>query len=71
MSNYRPEVYGLVEGPADAPADVVQRALAVECPDCNVNVFIEHDESDPTGYVLKIAHDASCPWLAAQEVPDE
>jgi hypothetical protein len=65
--DHRPDLWGRVEGPADAPDHIVRRALSIECPDCLVNVFIESDESDPTGYRLNIAHDERCPWLARHE----
>lgn len=65
--DYRPDLYGRVEGPKDTPDHIVQRALAIQCPDCLVNVFIEPEPSDPTGYKLVIAHDGMCPWLAQHE----
>ncbi len=71
LVDYRPDVHGLVEGPAETPQEIVERALAVECPDCLVNVFIERSDQDPTGFELKIAHDASCPWLTAHEKEEE
>lgn len=69
---YRPDVYGLVEGPADAPEALVLMALTVECPDCNVNVFLERCESDSPpfpGWLMTVAHDETCPWLHAREQP--
>lgn len=73
--DHRPDLYGLVEGVADAPDDLVQTALRVTCPGCVPNVFIEHDDDiehvTPTwawpGFKLVIAHDEHCSWLAAQE----
>lgn len=70
MADYRPDLYGRVEGPPDTPEGVVQAALAKSCPDCNVNVFIERhgdDPADPGCYTIKVAHDETCPALARRE----
>ena len=66
--DYRPDMHGLVEGTwhtHEPPAHIVAQALAAECPDCCVNVFIE--ETDPGEYVMKIAHDATCPAMNQHE----
>lgn len=64
--DHRPDLYGHVEGSwrtAPPPQEVVAQALAVECPDCNVNVFINEDDEEDGVYRLVIAHDETCPWL--------
>lgn len=69
-ADYRPDLYGRVEASYrthQPPYDVVEQALAYECPDCNVNVFIEEDGEIDGRFHTKIAHDASCPWLAQRE----
>lgn len=68
--NYRPDLYGRVEASyrtAPPPQTVVDQALAIQCSDCNVNVFIEEDPEIDGQFTLKIAHDSTCPWLAANE----
>lgn len=68
--DYRPDLHGRVEASyrtAPPPQEIVDRALATECPDCNVNVFIEEDPDVDGQYALKIAHDETCPWLAQNE----
>jgi hypothetical protein len=66
MADYRPDVWGQVEGSwrtKPPPQNIIDQALATECPDCNVNVFIEeHPEVDGL-FIIKSAHDDSCPWL--------
>lgn len=67
--DYGSDVYGQVEATwrtAPPPQALINEALAVECPDCNVNVFIEETARD--GYFrIVTAHDDTCPWLARQE----
>lgn len=68
--NYRPEVFGLVEGSwrtAPPPRDVVDRALAIECPDCNVNVFVEEDPDRDGVFAIVVAHDDTCPEMTRRE----
>lgn len=68
--DYRPDVYGQVEASwrtAPPPQEVVDRALAAECPDCNVNAFVEEHPEVDGEYIVKIAHDDTCPWLARRE----
>lgn len=68
--DYRPDRYGHVEATYRTerpPQELVDHALAVECPDCNVNVFIEEHPEIDGEYKFVIAHDATCPWLAANE----
>lgn len=74
-------VYGQVtlklpaKGVGEPPDEIVQTALAVECPDCRVNVEIywydEGDLDDPFDHRghwgLQIAHDEKCPWLTRHE----
>jgi hypothetical protein len=70
VSDYRPEVYGLVEGSwrtAPPPPDVVDHALSIECPDCNVNVFVEESPDADGVFLVKVAHDETCPWLTRRE----
>lgn len=72
--DYRPDVYGQVEGPKDAPENVVRAALAYQCPDCNVNVFIERGEHGwvvEPGWSIMIAHDERCPYLARIEAESD
>jgi hypothetical protein len=72
--DYRPDLYGQVEASwrtAPPPEWVVNTALAVECPDCNVNVFIEEHPTIDGEYMTKIAHDETCPWLARYEEAKE
>jgi hypothetical protein len=67
--NYRPDIYGQVEGRwrTDPPSqEIIDEALKIECPDCNVNVFIEEDENIDGKYLLVVAHDETCPWLKAK-----
>lgn len=70
-SDYRPDLMGHVEGPPDAPAHIMDAALAATCSGCIPNVFVEHDETHPSGYVVKIAHDETCPWMAGHESTEE
>lgn len=68
--DYRPDLYGHVEASyrtEPPPQSIVDQALAIECADCNVNVFIEEDPEVDGRYALKTAHDETCPWLAARE----
>jgi hypothetical protein len=68
--NYRPDLYGHVEASyrtEPPPQSLVDQALAIECPDCNVNVFIEEDSEIDGQYRLVVAHDATCPWLESNE----
>jgi hypothetical protein len=65
--DYRPDVYGLVEGPVDTPPHIVAMALAFECPDCLVNVFIEKDPDHASGFGFTVAHDEFCPWMTQHE----
>lgn len=63
--DYRPDLFGHVEasyrtGPP--PQDIVDRAMNMECPDCNINVFIEEQEIDGVFKTI-VAHDETCPWL--------
>lgn len=72
MDDYRPDLYGQIEASwrtARPPQEVIDQAFATECPDCNVNVFIEEDPDIDGKYVLKVAHDATCPWLATKDNP--
>jgi hypothetical protein len=65
--NYRPDLWGHVEGrwrTAPPAQDLIDEALKTQCPDCNVNVFIEEHKTDDGEYTLIIAHDNTCPWLA-------
>lgn len=68
--NHRPDLHGQVEGSwrTGPPSDeAIAEALAVECPDCCVNVFLdEHPENDGE-FVMHVAHDETCPWLAAHQ----
>jgi hypothetical protein len=69
-NNYRPDLWGHVEGSwRTAPPSqiIIEQALATECPDCNVNVFIEEHPTIDGRYIIKIAHDETCPWLAKHE----
>lgn len=70
LSDHRPDLHGRVEGPRDTPDHIVGMAMRVECPDCQVNVFIEKDASSSTGYKFVVAHDECCPWLTEQEAHD-
>lgn len=70
MTDYRSDLYGHVEASwrtAPPPQEVIDRALATSCPDCNVNVFIEETETVDGEYRLVIAHDATCPAQTARE----
>lgn len=64
--NYHPELYGQVETewrtrpPCQAYID---RALATECPDCNVNVVLRETPDQDGVFLLIVAHDETCPWL--------
>lgn len=51
------------------PQELVDDALATECPDCNVNVFLEEVPGSPGTFLKKVAHDETCPWLTAQREP--
>lgn len=69
-SDYRPDLWGHVEGSwrTEPPSQkLIDHALTIECSDCNVNVFIEEHPEIDGHYVLKIAHDETCPWLAEHE----
>lgn len=68
--NYRPDLYGLVEASwrtRPPPQQLIDYALMVECPDCNVNIFVEEDPDIDGMYHTRIAHDETCPWLAQHE----
>jgi hypothetical protein len=68
--NYRPDFYGRVEGAwrtKPPPQELIDRALTIRCPDCNVNVFVEEDVRVDGTYSIKVAHDDTCPWLAEKE----
>jgi hypothetical protein len=70
LEDYRPDVYGHVEatyrtGPP--PQELIDEALDIECPDCNVNVFIEEDPEIDGKHKVIVAHDETCPWLARKE----
>lgn len=67
LIDYRPDVYGLVRGPRDAPPQIVKVALGYQCPDCVANVFIERDFGGPGIWGLNVAHDDTCPWLTRNE----
>lgn len=68
--DYRPDMWGLVEGSwrtAPPPQEIIDAALNAECPDCNINVFIEEHPTEDGHYIIKQAHDDTCPWLARHE----
>lgn len=70
MSDHRPDLYGHVEGSwrtAPPPDDLVEQALAYECPDCNVNVFVDEDAAVDGEYRLTVAHDETCPQMVGHE----
>lgn len=70
--NYRPDLYGRVEASyrtEPPPKEIVDRALAIECPDCNVNVFIEENSEVDGQYAITVAHDDTCPWFKARGNP--
>jgi hypothetical protein len=75
--NYHPELYGQVEGSwrtTPPPQHVIDTALLVECPDCNINVVIQEDPKIDGLFIIVQAHDETCPWLAQHEKensPDE
>jgi hypothetical protein len=72
--NYRPDVWGQVEASwrtQPPPMAIVKEALATECPDCNVNVFIEEDPEIDGNYKILVAHDDTCPWLTEHEKTHE
>lgn len=68
--DHRPDVHGQVEAEwrtAPPPDDIMRAAMAAECPDCLVNVFVkEHAEKDGV-YIMVTAHDDKCPWLEQHE----
>lgn len=68
--NYRPDVFGRVEASwrTKPPSQqFVAYASLIECPDCNVNVFIEEDSEVDGLFIAKVAHDETCPWLTQHE----
>jgi ribosomal protein S27AE len=68
--DYHPELYGQVEGAwrtAPPPQKIIDEAMKAECPDCNINVFIEEHPDEDGRYIIKRAHDETCPWLAQHE----
>lgn len=70
MSDYGSDRYGHVEASwrtRPPPREYVARALRTTCPDCRVNVYIEEHPDTDGEYVLKVAHDETCPWLAEHE----
>lgn len=70
MRDHLPGVYGHVEATwrtQEPPQPVIDTALAISCPDCNVNVFIREDDEIDRLYHNTVAHDATCPWLLEHE----
>lgn len=68
--DYRPDLHGRVEATyrTDPPAqELVDEALKIECPDCNVNVFLEEDPEVDGQFKVIVAHDETCPELARKE----
>lgn len=68
--NYRPDLWGHVEGSwrTTPPSQkLIDHALTITCEDCNVNVFLEEDAEIDGHFVIKIAHDETCPWLTEHE----
>lgn len=74
MADHRPDLYGHVEGSwrtAPPPQNVIDQALAIECLDCNCNVFITEAEDRDGFYDITVAHDETCPslrvWIQRRE----
>lgn len=68
--NYHPDLWGQVEGSwrtAPPPQNVIDQAMDTQCPDCNVNVFIEEHPQVDGQYQFIVAHDDTCPWLKKKE----
>lgn len=68
--NYRPDLFGHVEASwrtVAPPPELVLEAQTMVCPDCNINVFVEEHPEIDGQYIIKRAHDETCPWLAQHE----
>lgn len=70
MTDHLPDVSGHVEATwrtCRPPAELIERALAISCTGCVPNVFIREAADADGEYELTVAHDETCPWLAAAE----